>query len=473
MEKDLSLAEYYDIPLEKFAELGVLNPNLGKNTNMFIDPVLLKDSQYEIFSKTAYKKYKKFFENLYKEVRVFIELPRKTKRTSEKSLIYKLQAKGIRGLCLGYSISGNRDNGIGPRGARKILDRAEELFSLEIDEKPEIFSVVYMLTEKIGPDSISDMTAKIIVDEIKAFTQEIAPQLGLPTQKFGKYKLPKHPYLREPLLLLPEDILNLLPIDVDIEDVYMGYNPNKEIRDRVNDYISEIFLNYHKKRKRDVQNDLTKFFKENADVLNDFVKYTTKRKSSHYNFDTDKNGFYFSQRYRQMFNLGEINTEDLSPLEIVHETIMRFKDKIDNNNDIKRNLLWAENRPRGEKTWQQAFHLTIFQKLEDADFDIAPEYQTGSGPVDFNLTKGSNCRVLIEIKLSTNNPLKGLEVQLEKYKECVQNKKAYFICFNLEKDNQKYQKLEADLKNRAKELKINTEVVVIDGRINPSASNLK
>ena len=33
MEKDLSLSEYYDIPLEKFAELGVLNPNLGKNTN--------------------------------------------------------------------------------------------------------------------------------------------------------------------------------------------------------------------------------------------------------------------------------------------------------------------------------------------------------------------------------------------------------------------------------------------------------
>ena len=194
MEKDLSLAEYYDIPLEKFAELGVLNPNLGKNTNMFIDPVLLKDSQYEIFSKTAYKKYKKFFENLYKEVRVFIELPPKTKRTSEKSLIYKLQAKGIRGLCLGYSISGNRDNGIGPRGARKILDRAEELFSLEIDEKPEIFSVVYMLTEKIGPDYISDMTAKIIVDEIKEFTQEIAPQLGLRTQKYGKYKSSKHLY---------------------------------------------------------------------------------------------------------------------------------------------------------------------------------------------------------------------------------------------------------------------------------------
>lgn len=473
MEKDLSLAEYYNIPLERFAQLGVLNSNLVKNTNMFIDPVLLKDSQYEIFSKTAYRKYRKYFENLYEKVKTYINLPPKIKEKSKNILIRKLKAKGIPGLCLGYSSSGNKDNGIGNKNASKILDKAEELFSLDIDENPGIFSVVYMLTEKIGPDYISDMTAQIILDEIKEFTQEIAPKLGVPIQSFGKYKLPKHPYMDQPVLLLPEDILNLLPIDINMKDVYMGYHPNEEIRDKVNEYISDIFKDYHKKKRKEIQNNLTKFFKENTDVLNDFVTYTMKRNSSHYNFNNDKNGFYFSQKFRQMFNLDEIKTEKLSPLEIVHETIIRFKDKIDNNNDIKRNLLWIDDKPRGEKTWQQAFHLTIFQKLEDADFDVVPEYQTGSGPVDFNITKGSTCRVLIEIKLSPNSPLKGLEIQLEKYKKCVQNKKAYFICFNLEKDNQKYQKLEVDLKNRAKELKLDTEIIIIDGRINPSASNLK
>ena len=473
MEKDLSLAEYYNIPLEKFAELGVLNPSLVQNTNMFIDPVLLKDSQYEIFSKTAHEKYRKYFEKLYEDVKTYINLPPKTKGNSTNILIRKLKAKGIPGLCLGYSTSGNKDNGIGNKNASKILDRAEELFSLDIDENPGIFSVVYMLTEKIGPDYISDMTAQIILDEIKEFTQEVAPKLGLPVQSFNKYKLPKHPYIEQPVLLLPEDILNLLPIDVDMKDVYLGYRPNEEIRDKVNEYISDIFKDYHKKKRKDVQNNLTKFFKENTDVLNDFVTYTMRRNSSHYNFNNDKNGFYFSQKFRQMFDFEEIKIENLSPLEIVHETIIRFKDKIDHNNDIKRNLLWINEKPRSEKAWQQAFHLTIFQKLEDADFDVVPEYQTGSGPVDFNLTKGSKCRVLIEIKLSKNSPLKGLEAQLEKYKKCVQNKKAYFICFNLEEDNQKYQKLEVDLKNKAKELKLDTEIIVIDGRINPSASNLK
>lgn len=471
MEKDLSLAEYYNIPLEKFAELGVLNPNLVQNTNMFIDPVLLKDSQYEIFSKTAHKKYREYFEKLYENVKTYINLPQKVKKNSTNTLIRKLKAKGIPGLCLGYSSSGNKDNGIGNKNASKILDRAEELFSLDIDENPGIFSVVYMLTEKIGPDYISDMTAQIILDEIKEFTQEIAPKLGLPIQNFSKYKLPKHPYMEESVLLLPEDILNLLPIDVDMKDVYMGYRPNEEIRDKVNEYISDIFKDYHKKKRKDVQNNLTKFFKENTNVLNDFVTYAMKRNSSHYDFNNDKYGFYFPQKFRKMFDLGEIAS--VSPLEIVHETIMRFKEKIDNNNDIKRNLLWVNGKPKVEKAWQQAFHLTIFQKLEDADFDVVPEYQTGSGPVDFNLTKGSKCRVFIEIKLSKNDPLKGLELQLEKYKKCIQNKKAYFICFNLEEDNQKYQKLEVDLKNKAKELNLDTEIIVIDGRINPSASNLR
>ena len=63
------------------------------------------------------------------------------------------------------------------------------------------------------------------------------------------------------------------------------------------------------------------------------------------------------------------------------------------------NLLWINNKPRNEKCWQQSFHLSIFQKLEDAGLDIGAEYQTGSGPIDFCISKGAKCRILIEIKL--------------------------------------------------------------------------
>lgn len=475
MKKKISLAEYYNIPLEKFEEYGILNPNLNKNTKMFIDPVLLKDSKYKLFSNKAYNTYVKKFEDLYIEMKAYIKLPDNLKLKAQKNIINKLTFRGIPYLCLGYSESGDRDKGIGKECARKILANAEELFSLDIDNNPAIFSIVYLLTEKIGPDYISDMTSQIIIEEIKEFTQVMSPKLGLITYKFKgeKYELPKHPYLNSPLLLLPEDILNTLPIDVDIDDIYNGYRPNNEIRDEVSLFIGDIFRKYHEKSNKDIlKYNLKVSFKNNPKFLKDFVNYVTNRKSKPYDFKTDKDGFYFLSRFRKEFNLNDVNVESLEILDAIDKIIKKFKDKIDNNNDIKRNLLWINEKPRKEKTWQQAFHLAIFQKLEDVDLDIVPEYQTGSGPIDFTITKGSNTRILIEIKLSKNNPIKGLESQLEEYKKCVGHVKAYFICFNLEKDNDKYNKLSADLNKKKKELGLDTEIIIIDGRINPSASNL-
>ncbi len=474
MRYNISLAEYYNIPIELFNKYGILNPCLKENTKMFIDPVLLKDSQYEIFSKEAYRKYLDFFENLYEQMRIYVSLPEDLKIKSKNTMIRKFQAKGIPYLCLGFSVSGNLDKGIGINGASRILNNAERLFGLDIDNNPAIFSVVYLLTEKVGPDYISDMTAQIIIEQIKQFTQEMSPKLGLEVFKFGKHMLPRHPFMDCPILLLPEDILNLLPIDVDINDVYKGYSPNDDVRDKVNEYIGSIFKSSNdKKRKSSVQKQLFDYFNNNIDVLNDFMQYAKKRKSYSYDFDVDKCGYYFEQRFSKAFDLNDIDVSNLNQLEIIDKTIMGFKDKIDNNNDIKRNLLWVNNKPRGEKSWQQAFHLAIFQKLEDSGFDISPEYQTGSGPIDFTISKGCKHRFLIEIKLSSNNPLKGLEIQLEKYKQCIGNKKAYFICFNLEKDDQKYHKIIHDLFQKKEDLNLNTDIVIIDGRINPSASNIK
>ena len=129
MYRDMSLAEYYKIPTENFKNLGVLNPNLAQNTKMFIDPVLLKSSKYKIFREQAYEKYVKYFENLYEDVKAYIELPEQIKLSSKNTLIRKLQAKGIPYLCLGYSKVGEKDRGIGYKDAERILEQAEKLFS--------------------------------------------------------------------------------------------------------------------------------------------------------------------------------------------------------------------------------------------------------------------------------------------------------------------------------------------------------
>ncbi|MBV5349814.1 hypothetical protein JZU71_01240, partial [bacterium] len=50
------------------------------------------------------------------------------------------------------------------------------------------------------------------------------------------------------------------------------------------------------------------------------------------------------------------------------------------------------------------------------DLDISPESDAGRGPVDFKFSNGSKGKVLVEIKLTSNNQLQhGFESQLPIY----------------------------------------------------------
>lgn len=172
-----------------------------------------------------------------------------------------------------------------------------------------------------------------------------------------------------------------------------------------------------------------------------------------------------------MFKFDKYKTSDKPPLEVIDETVRNFKKLIDNNNDIKRNALYANNKRRSEKSWQAAFHLFISEIMRINKIEIEFESQTGSGPVDFKLLNNGE-RILIELKLSDNSPVKGLTKQLEKYKECVEPVKAYFICFDVENDLQRAHKKQNDLQKAKKEMGLDTEIIWINGRIDPSASNL-
>lgn len=471
----ITLAEYYGISIKEFEKLGVLNPNLNENTLLFIDPTCLKDSKYKLFNTDARLAYEEYFQDFYEQMKLHVILSPDLKETSKKNLIKKLCHKEIVGLCLGYSDSGKSGSGIGPKAAERILDTAERLFSNNLDN-PAIFSLIPLLTVNIGPDFISDMTARIILPQLLNFTDEMATKLNIPVFKTSKikgknYNLPKHPFVKGYILLVPDDILNPLPLEVNLEDVFNGYSPSDEIRYRVNEDVANI-LKIHKKA-QDRKKHLEKYLLNHKDIMNDLANYVKNKKSAPYNFKEDPLAVYFSVLFRELIDCTQYKIEYTSPAEIIDNIINNFKKKIDTDNNIKRELLWYNGKARKEKSWQQAFHLFIFETLSANNIDVTPEAETGYGPVDFKFSKGNNLRVLIEIKLSKNNPIKGLEKQLEKYKECTQNlQRAYFICFDVEEDLQKSQKMRVELFKRKRELKLNTEIIFIDGRINPSASNL-
>jgi hypothetical protein len=95
--------------------------------------------------------------------------------------------------------------------------------------------------------------------------------------------------------------------------------------------------------------------------------------------------------------------------------------------------LWDENQSihRNEKASQRMFFAISDSYCKANNLALTPEADTGNGPVDFKISQGSNEVVLVEIKLSTNNILKGYQKQLEIYKNAERTNKAYYIVIDI------------------------------------------
>ena len=479
-DKLISLSEHFKIPAEKFDDKGLLNPTVNSDVKLFIDPILLKTSQYNIFKNVARKKYEQFFIDLKAKALLILKLPVKLKEQAIKNTINSICAKEIIGVCLGYSKESNKGSGVGPEVAGKILDSAISIFGLGFED-PSVFSVLHILEDKIGPDYISDLTAKIIQEELCIFTQKMAIELNIPTEKQiiyneALYKLPKHPFYDTPIFLLPQDILSELPIDSNFNKVLGTYaRTPQEIKTAINEDIANIYSECAINTVSEVKKHLRDYVYSRPQALQELLSCFLSITPEAYDFSKDKLGINLAAIFETILDISpyKINIEE-HKLNVIDKLIKDFKFLLDNNNDVKRVFCWAGEKHKHEIAWQAAFHLFIYKILEQNKIDLSPEHQTGSGPIDFKFSYTASFRVLIEIKLSSNpNYIDGLIKQTEKYKQCTENtKKSYFIFINVDKEEQKWLEKVNRLNQKKKELDIDTEIVFIDGRINPSASNL-
>lgn len=477
-----SVAEYFKISPKKFYELGVLNPLIDRDIQLFIDPRLLKRSKYKIFNKDAVNTYETFYKNLAKQIKAYLKIADENiKKKAKQNIIHNLTAKEPVGLGLGYSKFGTNGQGVGSFNAEVLFKNALDIYKCVPDIGEEAFSLLNILSEGIGADYIGDITANIILKELASFTESIAKKIGLTTESFSiknsTFMLPKHPNSTKrntyPILLVPRNILSDLPKDVDINDVLEGYvDKNAEIRREIDKKILNILRQEHLD-KTDKQVKIFELFKNSPESIKQLTKYMSTLDGNEYNFEKDSKGIMLRDRLFEYFKDIDCKIEVKNNLGIINYIIKRFEKFIINNNKIKRELLWKNNSEYNPETaWQQVFHTFIYEYLERNNINIEQERETGSGPVDFCFSQGSKLRVLIEFKLSVNQPIKGLTKQLEKYKECTDNvKAAYFICINVHKEKQT-QKIAAELNAEKKKLNLNTNIIVIDGHINPSASNL-
>jgi hypothetical protein len=148
----------------------------------------------------------------------------------------------VNGINLGFSES-KYGAGFGVGLRKQVIGDAFEIVK-KGSKQPEIFQLVGLFEENVGPDRLSDMIATIIKNDIIDYTKKVNRSLNICPQKYPNYQFTKdglliNPYKGCEVLCLPIEILHKLPIAKDWDDIDRVVSENMAIREEINTQIGE------------------------------------------------------------------------------------------------------------------------------------------------------------------------------------------------------------------------------------------
>lgn len=412
----VSISEHVGIDPEVFAETGAFDAILDIDSKLFIDPHLLQATTAPELA-TSYQKVAKRFE----EILYILSTSKREDDVFWREALRRFQFPELRGLCIGYSSNGTLGSGMGPELRTHILRTAKEIVDAGIKD-PEIFELIGLFEENVGPDRISDMAGRIIVDDLRAYTQRIFSDLkvAITPIKNSPYRSVINPFSRYSLILLPKDILRDLPIARCWSEIDLVCAHNAALRQRVNALIGDTW----KKATRVKKSTLRTVIIREPEVLHDLIDSYRRKPADKYDFENDPAGQVIwltaSRKYVSEFPLEITLPEEPSPedlLQIVLTICDKFKDLVENN-ALSSLLYDSSGKPKKEEAAQKVFYGIADAYCSANNLDLSREADAGRGPVDFKMSKGYKGRVIVEAKLTTNQQLlHGLDIQIEEYKK--------------------------------------------------------
>lgn len=346
----------------------------------------------------------------------------------------------VKGLCIGYSSNGVAGRGMGEKKRNQILESLHAIIQAGSSD-PEIFELVGAFEEGIGPDLISDMTAKIIMKSLIAFTQRVCSDFGIPlvethySKKEPPEDLPINPENGDPIILVPKQILKDLPVAESFADIFWITSHNEEVRRRINGLITGTLRSLTLTEKK---SHVRQTFIENPEVLHEVIRAYRNAEPKFYDFDGDPTGEVIWYRASKQLpaqselklSLPEKPTID-DVYKVTEKICQHFKKLLEENQLCK--LLYNRDKTRKhESAAQLLFYGVASAYCQANDLDLSPESDTGRGPVDFKVSSGFSGKVLVEIKLTSNKQLKhGFTSQLPIYQKSEQATKGiYFVIIN-------------------------------------------
>lgn len=404
-------ASQYLMLENRLEEMGTFDSLMDEDSNYFINIKLLKDCNIPEFS-TSYCKINDFFA----KIGTLLKLSKTSEDRTYKTAYKLFDFSEVNGINLGFSES-KFGAGFGKELRKRIIADAYEIIH-KGSEYPEIFQLVSLFEDNVGPDRLSDMIATIIYSDIVNYTIRINQELSITPENYNEVKfedgLVINPYKDCPLLLLPIEILHELPIARDWDDIDRVARENDAIKKEINEVVCEQW-------KKIASSEKKEYLKEHIFM----VPEKCARIIEAYNssdlpvYDIYQNSKYNSIRIFEKIMLPSVNfankdiQKKVSSMKASKDILEIFKHWIEYNggNNI---LLETDTRSR-EKVCQRLVHLSAKSYIEVNKLDFSCEANEGRGPVDFKISNGDD-KTVIEVKLSSNQQyLHGLQVQIEEY----------------------------------------------------------
>lgn len=407
--------------------MGVFDCVLDNDSRFFINLMRLKVSDVPEF-KWAYQRINDYFS----EIATFLNASDSKEDKLYKTAFKRFKPLEINGINLGFSKS-KYGAAFGKKLREQVISDAFDIVKKGI-QYPEIFQLVSLFEENIGPDRLSDMISTIIYPDIVAYTKRIQCELKVnkknyPDCVFRDDGLIVNPYKGCEILLLPMDILHELPIAQCWDDIDRVVSENENIRREINEVVGQEWSRWYA---RDKKAYLKEYIFKDPERCSRVIEGYKKSEIEKYDLNQDID--YFVEKIIKSMRKAGIhfnveNAKRKNSFEAAIDVLNIFKEWIEYNKGWD-NVQSADSKKR-EKVVQRLVHLGAKNYISANDLDISFEPDAGRGPVDFKVSRGGD-KTIVEIKLSTNDQyLHGYEEQVEEYGKAECTDKMIYVFIDL------------------------------------------
>jgi hypothetical protein len=254
---------------------------------------------------------------------------------------------------------------------------------------------------------------------------------------------------------------------------YIDKRRNKELSTSRRIWYRELYLKIPVDKREEFLNDLS--YAVSLSYINpeevdaDYV--------SLYNEKLDVVEAEFAKEVPQLpeLNIADENKKQTPEelLSIALEICNAYKSLIENNR-MYRLLYNDDETPKDETAAQLLFYVVAQGYCKKYDIDLNRECNPGIGEIDFKLSIGNKSKVIIEMKLSSNNSLyHGYEKQLPAYLRAEETKYGIFLVLQMNNDSGKQLERVKALYNSIKDNSGATlRLICIDATSKKSASKM-